>query len=163
MVLAVGFIVANIVNRFSHVVPFLHFHAINGVRRKSAGDILFGVGVLAVAWFEPSPWLFAAAMLQVSIADGLAALAGVTYGQKHGQYFLFGQPKSIIGSTIFLLSSMLILTSIFFADNYFADPLSMWPAIIMLPLMLVCLENMAVYGLDNIVLPLVTLGVLSLF
>ncbi|MDQ3064656.1 MAG: hypothetical protein M3Q36_00070 [bacterium] len=163
MILAVGLIVGNILNRFSHVVPFLQFHAINGVKRKSAGDILLGVGVFAVAWFEPSAWLFAAAILQVSIADGFAALAGVTYGKKHGQYFLFGQPKSVIGSAVFLVSSMIILVSVIFANNYFVDPIGMLPVIVMLPLMLVCLENMAVYGFDNIVLPLATLGVLSLF
>ena len=163
MVLAVGFVLANILNRFTHSIPFLHVHAINGVKRKSAGDILFGVGVFALAALEPSPWLFAAAMLQVSLADGLAAVGGVTYGQKHGQYFLFGQPKSVIGSTIFLLTSAAILAAVFVVDGYFVDPASMWPAMLLLPLLLVCLENMAVYGLDNIVLPLVTFGVLSLF
>ena len=157
MVLAVGFVIANIINRYTN-----YFHAIHGVERKSWGDILFGVGVFAVAWFQPSPWIFAAAILQVSLADGLAAVGGVTYGKTHGRYYLFGQSKSVIGSIIFMITSALIVTLVLFADSYFADPLSLWPVIIMLPLLLVCIENLAVYGLDNVLLPLVTLGILSL-
>lgn len=158
MVLAVGFVVANLVNRY---VDF--FHAIHSVRRKSWGDVLFGVGVFAVAWFEPSPWLFAMSILQVSLADGLAAVAGVTYGEKHGKYYLFTQPKTLVGSAVFLGASALIIAGGLVASSYFVDPLQLWPLVAMLPLMLVCIENLAVFGLDNLALPLATLGVLSLF
>lgn len=158
MVLAVGFVIANIANRYINF-----FHAIHSVRRKSWGDVLFGVGVFAVAWFEPSPLLFAVAMLQVSLADGLAAVAGVTYGEKHGKYYLFTQPKTVVGSAVFLGVSAIILAIGLFASSYFVDPTQMWPLVVMLPLMLVCVENLAVFGLDNLALPLVTLGVLSLF
>lgn len=157
MVLAIGFVVANVVNRYVN-----YFHAIHAVKRKSWGDVLFGVGVFIIAWLQPSPWLFAAAILQVSLADGLAAVAGVTYGRKHGRYYLFGQPKSVIGSGVFLACSCLILLSLFALDPYFASPLSMLPVAIMLPLMLVCLENLAVYGTDNVLLPLATLLVLNM-
>lgn len=158
MVLAVGFVVANVINRYTN-----YFHAINAVKRKSWGDVLFGVGVFAVAYFEPSAWLFAAAILQVSLADGLAAVAGVTYGKKHGRYYLFGQPKSVIGSTVFLIASCVVIVFVLSLDNYYADPVALWPVAIMLPLLLVCIENLAVYGTDNVFLPLVTLGILSLF
>lgn len=158
MLLAVGFVIANIANRY---IDF--FHAIHSVRRKSWGDVLFGVGVFAVAWFEPSPWLFAVAILQVSLADGLAAVAGVTYGKKHGLYYLFTQPKTIIGSGVFLVVSMLILALGFVGSSYVADPMQMWPLIVMLPLLLVCVENLAVFGFDNLALPLFTLGILSMF
>jgi dolichol kinase len=156
-ILAVGFIIVNLINHYTNT-----FHAIRAVRRKSAGDILFGAGVLAVALFEPPAWLFAVSILQVSLADGLAAIAGVTYGEKRGKYYLFGQPKSIIGSVVFLICSMLILAITFTTAEYFADPLAMWPVVAMLPLLLMCAENLSVYGTDNLVLPLVTFTVLSL-
>ncbi len=158
MVMAVGFVIANFINRYTN-----YFHAIHAVKRKSWGDVLFGVGVFILAWLHPSPWLFAAAMLQVSLADGFAALAGVTYGRKHGRYYLFTQPKSVIGSSVFLLSSALILVALFILDPYFADPWQLWPVVVMLPLLLVCVENLAVFGMDNVALPLVTLAILSLF
>lgn len=158
MVLAVGFVVVNLINRYTKI-----FHAIQAVRRKSWGDVLFGVGVLLVAWFQPEPWFFAIAVLQVALADGIAALVGVTYGDKHGKYYLFSQPKSVAGSLAFLAVSAIVLIVGMFASSYFVDPLQLWPALIMLPLLLVCLENLAVFGGDNLVLPLVTLGILSLF
>lgn len=158
MILAVGFVAVNLLN---HRTTF--FHAIRAVRRTSWGDVLFGAGVFAVAWFQPSPWLFAVCILQVSLADGLAAVFGVTYGEKRGKYYLFTQPKSIVGSGVFLLVSALILMGGFMLGSYFAEPLIMWPAVAMLSLLLVCVENMAVFGLDNLALPLVTLGVISLF
>ncbi len=157
-VLAIGFVVGNIVNRRTN-----WFHAIHAVPRKSLGDVLFGLGVFAVAWFEPASWLFTASILQVSLADGLAAVTGVTYGKKHGQYFLFGQPKSVIGTLTFLCVSLIITAVTFFAHSYFVEPLSLWPALLMLPLLLACAENLAVYGTDNVVLPLITLWALSLF
>jgi len=157
MVLAVGFVIANIINRYTN-----YFHAIHAVKRRSWGDVLFGVGVFIIAYFQPSPWIFTAAILQVSLADGLAAVAGVTYGRKHGRYYLFGQPKSVIGSAIFLITSIIITLGIILIDNYYADPVALIPFIIMLPLLLVCVENLAVYGSDNVFLPIVTLLALSL-
>jgi dolichol kinase len=157
MVLAVGFIVVNFVNRY---VNF--FHAIHAVKRKSWGDVLFGVGVFIVAYFQPPAWIFAAAILQVSLADGFAAVAGVTYGKKHGKYYLFGQPKSVIGSVVFFLTSFIILTIVLSFDPYFASVLTIMPFIFMLSLMLVCIENLAIYGLDNVALPVATLISLSL-
>jgi dolichol kinase len=157
IVLAVGFIAVNTINHMTKT-----FHAILSVRRRSLGDIFLGVGVLILALFEPPAWLFAASILQVSLADGVAALAGVTYGKKHGMYYLFGQPKSYIGSAAFVLVSAIILVALFIFNSYFADPISMWPVVIMLPLMLVCIENLAVFGSDNIFLPVITVGVLSL-
>lgn len=157
MVLSIGFVIANVINRYTN-----YFHAIHAVKRKSWGDVLFGVGVFIVAWFEPSPWIFAASILQVSLADGLAAVAGVTYGRTHGRYYLFTQPKSVIGSFVFLVTSIIIIAGLFLVDSYFADPLALWPVVVMLPLLLVCVENLAVYGTDNVFLPVVTLAVLSL-
>jgi phytol kinase len=162
MIMAVGFVLINIINRYTSSYDIFHFHAIHTVERKSWGDVLFGVSVFTIAWFEPTAWLFAASILMVSIADGLAAVAGVTYGMKHGRYYLFGQPKSIIGSGVFLISSFLILCVLFYFDPYFVEPINMIPVAIMLPLLLVCIENLAVYGVDNILLPLATLGILSL-
>lgn len=158
MILAVAFIAVNIANRYT-----TFFHAIRAVRRKSWGDVLFGVGVFAVAAFQPDPWLFTIALLQVSLADGLAAVTGVTYGAKRGKYYLFTQPKSLIGSATFLVVSAIILVAGMFASSYFVDPLQLWPALVMLPLLLVCIENLAVFGFDNIALPLAALGILSLF
>lgn len=157
MVLSVGFILVNIINRYTNF-----FHAIHAVERKSWGDVLFGAGVFAAAWLEPSGWLFFAAIMQVSLADGFAAIAGVTYGMKHGRYYLFGQPKSVVGSLVFVSVSFVVLTAVLFLDPYFADPFSLLPFVLVLSLMLTCLENLAVFGADNLVLPIATILCLGL-
>lgn len=158
MILALGFITVNLLNHKFHI-----FHAIRSVRRVSWGDVLFGAGVFLVAWFQPDPWLFAMSLLMVSLADGLAAVVGVTYGEKHGKYYLFTQPKTIAGSSAFVIAAAIVIIVGMFANSYFADPLQLWPLVVMLPILLVCVENLAVFGLDNLALPLVTLGILSLF
>lgn len=158
MVLAAGFVVVNLLNRKIDV-----FHAIHSVRRKSWGDVLFGVGVFLVALFQPNPWIFAIAILQVSLADGLAAIVGVKFVDKNGKYYLFTQPKTLVGSGVFLLTSAVILTGGFLASSYFVEPINMWPVVIMLPLLLVCVENIAVFGFDNLAIPLVTIAILGLF
>ncbi|MCA9348438.1 hypothetical protein KC867_03445 [Candidatus Saccharibacteria bacterium] len=158
IILAIGFIVVNIFNRYLHF-----FHAINAVRRKSWGDVLFGVGVLIAALFRPDTWLFAMAIMQVSLADGLAGLIGVTYGQKKGRYYLLSQPKSVIGSLTFLATSIGVMIVGIGFSTYFVDSIQMLPVIVMLPLVLTCIENISVFGMDNITLPLATLFILNLF
>lgn len=159
VVLSIGFILVNLINHKTNV-----FHAIKSVRRKSWGDVLFGVGVFVLALLEPAPWLFTTSMLMVSLADGLAAVFGVTYGEKYGKkYYLLSQPKTLIGSIVFLTIALFILLIGMLSSRYFAEPLVLWPMLVMLPLLLVCVENLAVYGLDNVALPLVTVGILSLF
>lgn len=156
--LAIGFTGVNLANHKLHI-----FHAIGAVRRQSWGDVLFGVGVLVVALFEPDQWIFAMSMLQVSLADGFAAVAGVTYGNKRGKYYLFTQPKSIIGSSAFVLMSFSVFALGITFSGYFVSTVEMLPLIVILPLLLVCVENLSVFGWDNITLPLITMGILSLF
>lgn len=158
IVIAIGLIVGNIINRYISV-----FHAIHTVRRKSWGDVLMGVGVLILALFQPSPWIFTVSMLQVSLADGLAALIGVSFARDKGKYYLFAQPKSFIGSFTFLVSSIAILAVGIIFSRYFVGLATAWPLLVMLPIMLVCVENISVFGTDNLTLPLFTLFVLSLF
>lgn len=158
MIMSVFFVLVNLANHRLKV-----FHAIRSVRRTSWGDVLFGVGTFSVAWFQPDAWLFAMSMLQVSLADGLAAVAGVTYGDRHGKYYLFGQPKTIVGSSTFVVVSALTLIFGFMLSSYFVAPAQMLPVALMLPILLVCAENVSVFGWDNLTLPLITLWALSLF
>lgn len=158
MIMSVLFVFVNLVNHKLKI-----FHAIRSVRRTSWGDVLFGVGTFAVACFQPDPWLFAMCILQVGLADGFAAVAGVTYGDKRGKYYLFGQPKTILGSSTFVVVSAVTLVLGFMLSSYFVAPAQMLPVALMLPILLVCVENVSVFGWDNITLPIVTLGILSFF
>lgn len=143
--LALGFIGANLLNRYTKL-----FHAINTITRKSWGDLLFGVGILLAALLRPNKWLFAGAILQVALADGLAAVIGTRYG-KH-KYKLFGHTKTPVGTLTFYVVSLLVtLLVLHFGGE--ALELHKLVAVIIVPLVLTVIENMSGYGTDNVTLP----------
>lgn len=180
-VLAVGFVVVNIFNHYftnptirikniNHKwlkivvgasVVASGVRAINSVKRKTWGEVLFGVAILACAILSPAPWIFAAGVLQVAVADGLAALAGVYLGRHHGfHYKIFGSSKTLIGSWTFFISSLAVVTMVLMFGPEFTSAGALWPIIIWLPLLLTGVENLAVFGFDNLLLPLVTVVLL---
>ncbi len=144
-ILAVGFIVANLLNRYT-----LLFHAIHAITRKSWGDLLFGFGILACALIAPDPWLFAGAILQVSLADGLAAVIGSRFG-KHG-YKVFDHVKTPIGTLTFFACSLVIIALLLVYGNLGGH--NVLAVICIVPLTMTLLENVSGYGSDNVFLPL---------
>ncbi len=145
-ILAIGFIAANLLNRYTPL-----FHAIHAITRKSWGDILFGFGILIASLFRPNKWIFVGAILQVALADGLAAVVGTHYG-KH-RYKLFDHYKTPIGTLTFFISSILVVVLIITVGMVHASShLLMLLAVI--PLAMTALENVSGYGTDNILLPL---------
>lgn len=142
--LAVGFLAVNLVNHFTKI-----FNAIHAVDRKTWGDVLFSLAILILSILAPSKWIFAGAILNVALADGLAAVFGSKL-KKH-EYKVFGVKKSLPGSLAFLITSTLILSGLLvFNDlglsNYFA---ALW----LVPLALTGLENVSILNTDNLVLP----------
>ena len=123
------------------------FHAINDVKRKTWGDLLYAAGVGFTALLTSTPWVFALAILHMSVADGLAGLAGSCYGKK-SEYNVFGNKKSAVGSLVFIMSSLLLL--VIFADGH---P-NISPAVLLiLPPVLAAVENLGIRGTDNIFIP----------
>ena len=123
------------------------FHAINDVKRKTWGDMLYAVGVGVTAALAREPWVFALAILHMSVADGLAGLAGSCYG-KNTEYKVFGNKKSLIGTFVFTVVSFALLT-IFAATG---SPVTFEMALI-LPPVLAVIENIGIRGADNILVP----------
>lgn len=144
--LAMGFILANLLNRYTPL-----FHAIHAITRRSWGDLLFGVGILITALLRPNKWLFAGAILQVALADGLAAIIGSHYG-KH-KYKLFDHSKSPIGTLAFYITSFLVLVFITKVGGVTAGD-GMLPLFLVVPATMTVLENVSGYGTDNVMLPL---------
>lgn len=127
-------------------------HMSDGIERLTYGGVLFPVAVLICALLTNVKIFFALAMLHLAIADGLAAVVGTAYGKKLG-YHIFGQLKTIPGTAAFWLTSLCILgIGLMFVrdlmpfNNYLI-------LILILPPVLAVLENLAVLGLDNVVVP----------
>jgi phytol kinase len=133
--------------------------SIHGVGRQTLGEIFFPIGILVAATFTESSWIYAAAILHLSLADGLAAAVGIRHN-KHFGYKVIGQMKTVIGTAVFYVTSLLIV-----AAAMVLDPTSFGynaPIILLLlPLIVTLVENFAPYGTDNLFIPAFVVGVLE--
>lgn len=125
------------------------YKSIHSVARKTWGDIFFAMSIGMVALFSQSEWVYAAALLHMSLADGFAALVGKVFG--HGnRYKVFGYYKSVAGSLTFFVLSFFIL--LIFGMGHGLH--SSWTILLWMPLVATGLENLGVAGVDNLLVPL---------
>src|SRR6478752_7428920 len=78
-------------------IKFGIFSSVHAISRKSMGEVLFAIIIGILAFISSNQWIFAAAMLHLSLADGLAAVIGLAYGE-HNSYRIMGRTKSLAGS-----------------------------------------------------------------
>lgn len=125
------------------------FRSIHAVQRNVAGELLFAMVIGILAFISTEEWIFTAAMLHLSLADGLAATVGLLWGDSN-QYKVFKRVKSVAGSLAFFFTSVvIIILYTIFSD---ADPNI--AALLWLPVAATAAENVAVNGSDNLVIPL---------
>src|SRR5665213_2636370 len=101
--LSLAFLVVVSASKFLKV-----FQAIHSVQRPTWGELFFAVSVGMVALITHNKWIYAAALLQMALADGMAAIIGVQYGNRQ-KYLVFGHPKSVAGTLTFFIVSIAIL------------------------------------------------------
>ena len=152
--ISIAFLAVIIISRQFHV-----FQAIHNVRRKTWGEILFAVSIGLLPFFSSSRLVFAAAVLHMSLADGLAGLIGTKYGDG-SRFSMFGQAKSLLGSLTFAAVSYAIVLGFFKASRLAGLDDINW-VVIMLPILATLLETASVKGTDNIVVPLLVAQVLN--
>jgi phytol kinase len=141
--LSLAFVAAVVVSR-----QFNIFKAIHAVERPTWGELYFGAAVGLIAITTHQPAIYAAALLHMSLADGLAAVVGEQYGRRT-TYRVFGAKKSRVGTLTFLVMSLAILVAYSVHQDI---NLGLW-----LPLIAggaAVIENVAVRGLDNLLIPL---------
>lgn len=134
---------------FSH--QFRVFKAIHSVERTTWGELMFALTVLVLAALVHTDWLFAAALLHLSLADGFAAISGTKAGKNYF-YNVFGHKKSIVGTITFYVISVFVIyiTAVLWAHLT-------WTYILWVPLLATFMENVAVGGTDNIFVPLIVI------
>jgi dolichol kinase len=142
--ISVGFLVAVTISSY-----FKIFHAIHSVQRPTFGEIFFAATVGLLTFITHSKGVYAAALLQMSLADGFAAIFGTHYGRDN-KYHLLGHNKSVVGTAAFLVVSFSILIGYgLWSTHGLATPVAVFGAVAA-----AILENVAPFGLDNIVVPL---------
>jgi phytol kinase len=142
--MSVAFVIVVSISRYLNL-----FKAIHSVQRLTWGELFFALAVGLVALVTHDKWIYAAALLQMSLADGLAAIIGVQYGNPL-KYLVFKQAKSAAGTLTFFVVSLAILLVI----NQWAG----WPGglvyLLAVSAIATVLENVAALGLDNVAVPL---------
>ena len=132
------------------------FSSIHQVDRFSLGEICFALAVGGLTFITSTDWIYIASLLQMSLADGLAAIVGVNFG-KNNSYKVFGATKSVVGSlTCFIVSLAILIITVLISNAH----INFW-ILVMASLIATIVENIAVYGLDNLFLPLVVAVILS--
>lgn len=137
-------------------IKFNIFSSIHAVKRSITGELLFAVVIGLLALIATDKWVFTAAMLHLSVADGLAAIVGLGWGDNNS-YKVLGRTKSIAGSLAFFVASVCILG--LFA--IFSHANTGFLTYLWLPLVATATENVAVHGTDNLVMPMIIALVLS--
>lgn len=136
------------------------FRSVHGVTRKTWGEAFFAVSIGLCITLSSSPWVYAAAILHMSLADGLAAVIGTKFGRRNG-YTVLGQYKTLIGTLTFFVTSVIITSGLVYYGNLVLSPHALL-LVAGLPLATTVTENIAVAGFDNIAVPMVVIGILKL-
>ena len=136
------------------------FKSIHSIGRSTVGEYLFPVSMVLLAILFKNTIIFAAAMLELGVADGLAAVIGTRYGKKT-VFKVLGQKKSKHGTFTFFVCS----TAILFWALYAQHPVVVGAGIasiavtavlsVCLAMVLTVAELIGVKGTDNITVPFI--------
>jgi phytol kinase len=137
-------------------VKFDIFRSIHSVRRSTTGELLFALSIGVLALLSNNKWVFMAAMLNLALADGMAALIGILRGE-HNEYKVFGHTKSRAGTTAFLVTSLCI-SVLYILVSHTGFGIT---TLVIVPLVATATENIAVNGTDNLAIPVLVALILS--
>lgn len=151
-ILSVAFLVTVAVSKYLNI-----FQAIHSVQRPTHGEFWFAFVVGLLAFIPHHQHVYTAALLEMSLADGLAAVVGTRYGNSR-RYSVLGSPKSVAGTATFFITSCLILIGYAVLTPHALSLAMVAPIAVVATI----LENVGVKGLDNLFVPLFVAGVLFL-
>jgi len=131
---------------------FKALHYLGNIRQRTYGEIFLALAVTTTALLTDNKVFFAIAILHVALADGFAAIIGTKFGG-NWKYKIFNQTKTLIGTMTFWIISLCILGGgLLFVSGVI--PFSHYQVLlILLPPILTAIENIAVFGLDNLAIP----------
>lgn len=136
-------------------------HVGGSVKRKTYGFYFFALVLIIAPALTSNKIFFSLAILNMAVADGMAAIIGTAFGKK-SEYRVFGQLKSLVGTMAFWLTSLFILG---IGLLFLHDTLSFKNYVILLitlPPGLASLENLGGMGLDNVLVPMAVILALRL-
>nr|AUG32380.1 hypothetical protein PLO_384 [Paulinella longichromatophora] len=124
---------------------------IEDINRHSYGTISYGLAVTTLLWlyWPNEPTSIVAGLMVMGFGDGFAGLLGSTFSSP--SWKVWGQRKSVIGTFTMLSVSILVLLII----SSFSPAHISYKQIVDLSIIATMLEQIAIIGLDNFIVPLV--------
>jgi phytol kinase len=141
----------------NHYLSFLNYRG--RVGRATYGDMFLALAIFLCASLTHNKVFFALAILEVALADGLAAVVGIKYGKYWGYKFL-NHKKTVIGSMIFWLVTLCIFGAGLLAAHNSIPYQEYFILLLLLPPAFTLAENVSLLGMDNLVIPLLTIIIL---
>ncbi len=150
--LALAFLATILLSRWLHI-----FKGIHNVKRKTLGEVFYPLGIGLTALCTSNKYIFAAAILHLSLADGSAAIMGLRYG-KQERYHVGHTTKSVIGTATFCAVSAAI--ALWLLQSPLAFEMPLYPAILFMPFLAAFVEAVSPGGSDNLFIPLSVVGLI---
>ena len=125
------------------------FPAIEDVDRKSFGTLFYCLSlfILISLFWTKDPKALIAGFLVMTFGDGFAGLIGRSFTSK--SWFFFNQQKSLYGTMTMFLTSLIVIISLGFSQDYnFIINFFTIAAISTL------LEQFSIFGIDNFFVPI---------
>ncbi|HEX5798092.1 MAG TPA: hypothetical protein VFX79_01945 [Candidatus Saccharimonadales bacterium] len=135
------------------------FGAIHKVKRKTAGELWYPIGVGLTATLTIQPWIFTIAILHLALADGFAAVFGRKYGIMH--YRIGPHTKSAVGSFVFLVISSILCLIAYIVLSEELPGISL-AVFAITPFLTTAVESISRHGIDNVLIPLTVVFALGL-
>ncbi len=125
------------------------FPSIEDVERKSYGTLFYCLSlfILIFLFWDKDPYALITGFFIMSFGDGLAGLIGKSFNSK--SWIFFKQKKSFFGTSTMLLISLIVVSSVGYAQqnslnlNYFT-----------IAFLATVLEQFSVLGIDNLLVPI---------
>lgn len=135
------------------------FGAIHKVKRKTAGELWYPLGIGLCALLTTQPWIFTVAVLHLALADGFAAVFGRKYGIMH--YRIGPHTKSVVGSLVFLTISFILCSIAYIVLSEELPGISL-AVFLVTPFLTTAVESISRHGIDNLLIPLTVVVALGL-
>jgi len=127
-------------------------NSVHGLDYESSGAILFPVGLMfcIIFFWNINPIIFQGSSLILGLSDGLAGILGQKIGRRK---YNITAPKTVEGSLVFFLVTVIILSSIMLIYHQNVIGLSKISFIVLGALFLSITEGLLGKGWDNFFLP----------
>jgi phytol kinase len=141
--LSAAFVVVVLISKYLNI-----FSVIHSVQRPTWGEVWFAITVGLLTFVARDAHIYTAALLLMSLADGMAAIVGKAFGRTN-RYYVFGSEKSAMGTLTFFVAACAILSGYVLLTH--GQSFSGW--LVAIALVSTLLENVGTRGTDNLLVP----------